>query len=372
MMSANPTILFIRLFAKQFYRVHASLFFLIIAFAGGFMRGDDHFALGEFFTAAPVFAMIPVGIWIMYGLFVMNYNLEMMTNQENGFARMLFLYPNSLQYVVSASVIFVQLLPVALYFAFLSVIAVSRSLSLPMFVLMGGFLLVFSVCTVFTRWLIIKPSEWSPVLNISGRWRWPFVKPYPIIVLNAVLRRQALAITGYKVVSILILLAALHIYNRGGYDLRFINLAVLASFMAGISFILEWHFFENSSFPIFRRMPFSLTKRMGYAFIIIILFALPEIFILLRNIPQEVKTIDLFISMLFGIGICFFWYAFLYIRDWKRERIIAFASLAGIALFIGILSGLPVALLSVIQLVSGILLFFRCYTRFEYDTPPTG
>lgn len=372
MMSGDATILFIRLFAKQFYRVHASLFFLIIAFAAGFMRAQDHFALAEFFTAAPIFSFIPVGIWIAYGLFVVNYNHSMMMRKENDFARVLFLYPVSLQYVVSASVISIQLLPVTVYFAFLIIIAASGNLALPMFVLVAAFLGIFSVCTIFTRWLIIRPGEWSAFSFSRRRRNSPFVKPYPAIVLTAALRGQALAIIGYKVVSVLTLWGVLYIYNTGDYDLRLINLAVLVSFMAGTTFILEWHLFENNSFPIFRRMPFSLIQRIGYAFVIIILFALPEIAILMRNVPQEVNTIDLCISILFGINICFFWYAFLYVRDWKRETIVIFVSLAGIALFITILGGIAPSLLTLIHFIGGGLLFSKFYTRFEYREPPAG
>ena len=65
-----------QVFVAQFYRTNAGLFFLVIAFAGGFMRSQDHLALGEILVSTPLLSLIPLSVWIMYCLFVNNFNRE--------------------------------------------------------------------------------------------------------------------------------------------------------------------------------------------------------------------------------------------------------------------------------------------------------
>ena len=70
---------------REFYLANSGFFLLVVAIAGGFMRGYEHIALAEFFISTPMVLCIPLTVWILYALKVANFNGERLSLQENEF-----------------------------------------------------------------------------------------------------------------------------------------------------------------------------------------------------------------------------------------------------------------------------------------------
>jgi hypothetical protein len=355
----------IKVFVREFYRLNASLFFLIIAFAGGFMRGPDHIALGELFISSVSLVLIPIFVWVAYAVMVMEFNAANLHKQGNSFLQCFPLFTKRFQWAFSIVIIACQLVPVILYAGFLSLLAFKNHIHHSFFLIAASLLLISCGMTYWLRQLLKNPTRKERVSLIHflalHRIRWP----YPFVVLRFVLSRRALSLLLYKLFSLSILWSSLYLYKTDNYDLRLLHLGVTISFSLGISFVIEWHAFENVFFSIVKRLPINFLKRSAYAFFIISLFVLPEAMLVLKNFPVEYATSDTLISIMFGASIYFLFYGFLYTRDRKQETIISYASITGLIFFILVLAGIPAGVLMMVNLTAGFLFFRFYYARFE-------
>jgi hypothetical protein len=358
----------LNVFVREFYRLNASLFFLLIAFAGGFMRGPDHIALGELFISSVFLLIIPIFIWVAYAVMVMEFNGSNIQKTGNSFLHCFVLFQKRFQWSFTLVILVSQLMPAIAYAAFLLLLALKSQNGYTLSIILASLLFILSGSTYWLRQLLIDPTRKERVgliryLNLH-QIRWP----YPLLALRFVLSRRGFSLTLYKLVSLGILWSALYLYHTDEYDLRLLHLAVTISFSLGISFVIEWHSFENFFFSILRRMPFTLLKRSGYSILIILLFILPEAMLILKNFPREYSAASTLVSVLYGASIYFFGYGFLYSKDRKQETVMSYASITALLFFILVLAGVPAIALASFNLVGGFLMFYFNYAKFEFNS----
>jgi hypothetical protein len=356
-----------KVFVSQFYRENANLFFLIIAFAGGFMRSHDHLALGEFLVASPSLLSIPITVWLSYTAFIMNYNREMAARDVNGFLYHFILIRNPEQASSCMRVSFFQLFPAILHGIFLIGLAAKAELIIQVSMIVVALLLILAMnCFHLTR--LLRRSFNFGLSFGSAPWLLlpRITRPFNIIVLRGTFSRQAISFLGYKTVGLLLLWSALFLSNSGDYDLRLISLAATISFSLNISFIYECHDFENRHFVLFRAMPFNLIRRLCYALITLIIYLLPELMLLIRNWPIDFGIFDLTQVILYGVSICLLWYCFLFTKDRKLETIISYVSIISISYFLLVLAALPLAILCLANFSLATFFYTFFYYRFEF------
>jgi hypothetical protein len=364
-MSRHTLSLINKVFALQFYRLNSSLFFLIIAFAGGFMRSYDHIALGQLLTSSPLLTLVPASIWLLFGIFIVNFNKKIIAMPENNFLRCFPLLPATGAAISIAGAVLLQMMPVILYATFLLLLSLERSDAIPLFIL-AELVLAIAVPMGMLSFNLISLCARDAAPKQRMLWSKRLAKPYPLILIQGVLSRDPLSLTGYKVLSVFILLGGLHVSAKPIYDLRLIALAATISFHLALSFISEWHRFENDAFSIYRRMPFSNLQRLGYAVMIILLFSLPELLVLWKNFPIHLTRAGKYAVCLYGLSIYLFWYCFHFVRDWRQETAISFGAIAAIGNFIMILAGIPVFIITMANISISTAIFLLCYYRFEY------
>jgi hypothetical protein len=359
-------LILIKLIVQQFYSKNASLFFLMIAFAGGFMRSVDHLALGELFVSSWLLLLIPVTAWVVYTLYIHDFNNELLKKDENRFVFQFRLFPHTRQWYLSFLVAAQQLAPIILYATFLLVLALKHHVAFSGISIIGVVVFLLFLLTALLRNSILHPYDEKRTGVLHGLFHRSFSKPYTLLVLEGVLRRQTLALAGYKIVSMLILWAALNLYKSDSYDLRLLGIASTISFSFAISFVLEFHAFENQAFNLFRRMPFSMLERFLSSFLILVLHSLPEGFLLLKNLPDIFNYADIANIYFYGLSIGLFWYGFLYTNNYKSEKIVGYVYLTTILFFVLILGNASILFLSCINTGAAIFFFFRYYQKFEY------
>jgi hypothetical protein len=359
-------LILIKLIVQQFYSKNASLFFLMIAFAGGFMRSVDHLALGELFVSSWLLLLIPVTAWVVYTLYTLDFNNELLKKDENRFVFQFRLFPRTRQWYLSFVVAVQQLTPIILYATFLLALALKHHIAFSVICIIGSIVFLIFLLTILLRNSILYPYDEKRTGVLHRFFHRSFSKPYTLLVFEGVLRRQTLALAGYKIVSMLILWAALNLYKSDSYDLRLLGIASTISFSFAISFVLEFHAFENQAFNLFRRMPFSMLERFLSSFLILFLFSLPEGFLLLKNLPDIFNYADISNIYFYGLSIGLFWYSFLYTNDYKSEKIVGYVYLTTIIFFVLILGKASILFLSCINTGAAIFFFFRYYQKFEY------
>jgi hypothetical protein len=359
--------LFNKVVALQFYRVNSSFFFLVLAFAGGFMRAQDHLALGLIITSSLLLTLIPVLVWLSYAMFVADYNQKLIARAENNFLNTLRVFPDSKILILCFSTAIAEMMPAIFYAAFLA--ALSSQSPAIVGTILAGLILCISV-TAGLLYFTIK-RRYAITLNLP---RWTnslrkIPKPYPVILFHDAFQRQPVALIGYKMLSILILQGALIVSGDPAYDLRLAGLAATVSFNLGIGFVSHWHRFDNDFFPIYRRLPISGWQRFGYVLLIVAVYCTPEILVIIKNFPAHLVWQGSIILYLYGASFHALWYSLHYLADRKPENIVSFAALLTIGYFLTVLAGFPLFVLATLNFCMAITVLRLYYRRFEYTNP---
>ncbi|HEY0740508.1 MAG TPA: hypothetical protein VGD40_03565, partial [Chryseosolibacter sp.] len=137
----DSTTVFAKVFVREFYRLNAGFFIVVITLTFGFMSGKEHKALAEFFVASPLLSLIPISVWLLYTFKVILFNRQRMVLAEN-----VFLFNTSLLYrrqqlVAACQAVFAQLMPIIVYAVFLFVTALRNNF-------LQSFLLLFAAVIV--------------------------------------------------------------------------------------------------------------------------------------------------------------------------------------------------------------------------------
>lgn len=87
-----------KVLVREFYRQHATLFILAIAFFGGVMSGREHLALGLFLISTPENTLILFTVWLPYAVKAFAFIAQALTKSENEFIYHFRLYPRANQF----------------------------------------------------------------------------------------------------------------------------------------------------------------------------------------------------------------------------------------------------------------------------------
>lgn len=357
-----------RVFVREYYRQNASFFLLVAGLAGGFMRGQDHIALAEFFVSSPVLLLIPFVIWILYILKVITFNTETLRRNENEFLFAFALLKRSEQWSAAFLTTFNQAVPATLYGIFLMAIAIKHQLigSVGVVVLMVVILLILATANLC--YILNHPDQERKVSSIKRFLDRTFSKPYPIFFPEWILRRQPLMLIGSKIFSGALLLAVIYLYGTDTYDYRLLAMGIVIAASAQVPLLLELHQFENFHFSLVRQLPLPFFKRLIYSLTTILLLMLVEIGILTTYFPASLPVTVLLQSILFFVSMLVLQQGLLYVKDRTQEQLMSRVFILAMVLIVLVLFKIPLVVFISIHLVTGIFSWHRNYYRFEYIT----
>src|SRR5688500_4396091 len=86
-------LIFNKVLAKEYYRLNTGFFLLILTLTFGFMSGVEHRALAEFFIASPLLLLVPISIWVVYLIKIINFNRSQVSLPQNQFLHVFSLRP---------------------------------------------------------------------------------------------------------------------------------------------------------------------------------------------------------------------------------------------------------------------------------------
>ncbi len=357
----------IKIFAIAFYRSNATLFLLVLAFAGGFMRGSDHIMLAQYFVHELPLLAIPTFIWIAYALLIAGFNHKTASLDENLFLRNFLFISGRSQWIGCAAVAGIQLIPVHAYGLFLVAVAVKSGSPIMVIPITGMLVLITLASTSWLRNCLNKPSFQKDILRV---WRWVaenIRRPFLLFPVEWAFRSQALVLAGYKLSGIALLWAALYLYETDVYDIRLAGIGVVFSFALNITFILAIHRFLHGVFPQYLQMPFSVSRRHALVTGMLLLFSAPEFVLLLKHLPYHLNFAETLIVAALGLSMNLTMFHFLSVRDRAAEYVMVFLYIFIITMFIAVLAGFPILLLAVACLATSVLLSWKYTYKFEYQ-----
>lgn len=363
-MNTLPKILS-RVFAGEFYRNNVTLFLLVLVFAAGFMRGQDHLALGSYFVSSVYLLSIPVAVWTLYTAFVATANRRLVRVPENAFLSNFAFETAASRWKSTAVTVSIQLIPVFTYAVFLISLAAKSA----NYVSAGIIIMTLAVLTTANT-LVLHKALMHPVYEVTEelirRWMYRLRRHHTWFSVEGTIRQQFAAIAGYKITSLLLLFAAARLCELQEYDLRLPAMFALFASALNITFVTGWHRFQNSALILYRQLPFTMLQRYGYQLIILGIFTIAEGLLILRNLSPLFSISDAALVWTFGISVNMLFHNFLYTKDRTPEESIPYYYGLTIILFLAILSDVSIWLLTAVNLLAAFALLKGFYYRFEY------
>jgi hypothetical protein len=354
-------------FVRQFYLANSSFFLLIVVLAGGFMRSIDHIILAEFFISTPLVTMIPVSLWVLYAIKVINFDLQTLKENENQFLFCIPFLSASTQWSIACRVATLQLFPVFLYALFLCAVAWKYAMTMSIvIVLLSSVLLLIVVAVVILRSLqsphYEKQLSWlSQLVNTR------FTKPYILFYIEWVTRQQFVMMVSSKILSVLIMFGITALYKTDIYDSRLLMIGVLFASYANITLIQAQHYFENFQLAWIRGLAISLFRRILLTTTVILLVILPESAVLMKTFPSAALPWTNYVySIGFMASILLLFYSLLFRRHHNQKEAMPMVFAFAIVCFLLVLSKIPVAALIAINVSLALFLWIKNYYSFEY------
>lgn len=354
-----------RVLVKEFYRLNAGFFLLIITLTFGFMSGIEHRALAEMFVSSWQLLFIPFAVWTIYLIKVVNFNIQRLELPENSFLFEMQLLNARNKFLSTFVAINNQFVPAMAYGAFLILTAVKNDLYISAFQT-GGALMILTILGSF--FFLYKIQNREKEIRITALKRfidYRFTRSLPQFYLEWVLRREPVLCFATKVFSCILIVAISALYRFEVYDARLMSMASVLVFASNMMIVNQLHRFENLYFPQLRSAPFAIARRIGQLMIVLLVLCAPELIFLTKYLPDHLSLMTNISIAIFGISIVLLFYALIFLKLLRENfsRVIFGLSILWIFL---VLCGVPPEILAAANILASILIYRTHYYRFEY------
>lgn len=352
-------------YVKSFYAENASFFLVVIGLAGGFMSGAEHKALAEFFISTPATACIPVFLWMLYAIKVINFNKITTRRKKNEFLVYHSLYPSFIRHRTLGFVLFNQLVPAFLYGVFLCVTAAKFGAVIPLLVIVVGLLVILILCTRSLQHTLSHPNIEKKAGFINRVLNKVFIRPYPVFVIEWLSRKKTFLLISTMLGCSILLFGVLMLYTTDDYDVRLLQMALVISVSGNIQLLYEIQQFETLHFAIVGQQPLSFLKRVTYLIPVMLFISLPQAGLLLRYFPASLHGLLAIESVFFMAGYPFFLYGYLYTKHRTQEQVMQFAFIGALTLFVLTLFSVPLWFITVVPAAIGLYFWKSNFYTFE-------
>jgi hypothetical protein len=354
-----------KVITRTYYVENTSFFLLTIGLSCGFMSGVEHRALAALFISSPFTMLIPVCVWAIYTLKVVNFNAALLARNENEFLFHFILYPSWQKRLMTWSIASVQLMPALLYGVFIISQAAQHRMYLAIAIAVVSLLALSLLIGVILFWQLHHPNREKKV----AAWRrWlnrHIIRPYPTFALEWVSRQSPAMMIGTKLFASALLFGVLKLYVFDTYDFRLIALGTIIA--AGISaqIVSEVHRFDTVHFTLPLQLPLSPLRRLLSTLACIALIFLPETGIIITYFPGYLSPVLIAESVACLWAISFLWYAACYQKHRNPEthaRIVFASTMIWIVIA---LFSIPLLAIAAINLGAGVFLWKKYFYQFE-------
>lgn len=355
---------FIKVFVREFYRLNAGFFIIVITLTFGFMSGAEHQALAEFFITAPLLTCIPITLWLLYALKIIAFNMQRLQLSENQFLFATSQLSYQQQVLVSLQSLALQFVPAILYGTFLILMSLRYGLVLPITLIATAIFLLISFSSLALIRSLQTPAREIKTSLLKKLFDRHTVRPIWWIYIVTVLRKEPFLFLGTKVFTGLLLFAVMRLYGNEDYDGRLLAMGAIVAGVSNFMVMMQLQQFDFRYFVLIKSLPLSFMKRWWYKASVTFIFVLPEIVMLIKYSP-ELPFID-WISTVFLIpALALSVYSILYVRFVKEDTYARTVFALTIVHIVLVLFKVPIAVFVVTNLSVSWVIFRAKYYNFE-------
>lgn len=360
----NVFIILRKVFVKEFYRLNAGFFILIITLAFGFMSGAEHRALAEYFVSSPLFAVIPIVIWLLYMLKIMFFNRQRINLTENKFLLALTLLPRWKQFLSLTQTLALQFAPAWAYAIFICLIALKNNRPDAITIICTGIILLLVAFTQLLQRDLSRQKQETKVWFFKRLTDRYFVRPIWWIYLTAIVRNEPVLFLATKIFTGLLLFAICQLYHGEAFDVRLLAMGASLAAVCNYSIVQQLQLIDFRTFSLLKNLPIPLLKRWSVFYVVVFLVMIPEVAVVCTYAPR-LSWLDISFAVMLLPSIAVMSYALLYMpfeEEKTLPRIIFALSIAHILL---ILFRVPIASLAFVDSIASCLIFVQRYYKFE-------
>jgi hypothetical protein len=326
-----------RVFIGPFYAKNACTFLVLVLLAFGFLSAVEHKALITAALGSPFLLIIVFILWGLYLLKTTSFVRQELSAPEHLFLQTFWLVPNVTRYSLWLAIQIALLFPVIAYAGWMVQIANTYKKwdSLSAIVVYVVSLIIAGAAMNDHRLRHPSPDTFQlPHLT--------FKLPYELFFPTYWLRHEPLSLVLTKAFSGLLLAGVCRLYPTDDYDQRLLLIGLMLAILGHSQVGGQISAFERQYLLFLQNLPLSWLQRFAKYALIYGLIWLPELLILLRNCPSEIRLDYVVWLWLTGWGWLLLMHSLSYGRDIIPDRWLSGVFAGFIIGLLAIMFGLPV------------------------------
>lgn len=350
-----------RVLVTSFYTRNAGTFLVVLLIAFGFLSAVEHKALITAALGSPFLLTIVFLLWALYLLKITAFIWQELSAPEHLFLQTFWLIPLPARWVIWLAVQLALFFPIIAYGGWMvqlaSVYQQWHSLAAIALTLTG--LLIMGVVLADYRLRNPNPEALRlPNMSVSLR--------YELFFPAYWLRHEPLSLVLTKAFSCLLLAGVCRLYPTDDYDQRLLLIGLMLAILGHSQVGGQVSAFERKYLLLLPNLPLSWAQRFGKYALMYGLIWLPDLLILLRNCPADIR-LDYVIWLWFtGWGFTLLLHALAYPQTILPERWLSGVLACFIGGLLAIMFGVPVWIWLLVGWLGAIGVWYRSFNRAVY------
>ena len=346
---------------KEYYRQNTIFIFAVMMLSFGFLRAEEHKTIIKSALNLPsLLSLIFIG-WALHALKVILFCLRMFESKNNEFLYNIRLFSPLKRYLALGLMQLSLLQLTILYSCWMIKIGFDQNKTLETSAIIGfNILLIFAGIIIYEYRIkhpnIVRVSP-KPIQNLLSRLKTPSYLFY----IRYLIAKQPVLMLLSKLFTCLILIGICSLYPTDIYDERLLAIGGLIAAAGNTVFCQQFFYFENQFLSINRNLPLSLQQRILGYLLTYSLLLMPELIIILRNLPNGVSYLFAFQLIMFVLSMIFLNHHTQYINDISADTYLQRLFFAGILFLLMIMFKIPVILMALVNFSLAIFVFQKNY-----------
>lgn len=356
----------------EYYRLNTGFLFLVLMFAFGILRPEDHIALSAYVFTSPFLLVLVFVFFALYHLKTVFFIRQRLLWDSHHFLYHLILIPKWQRW---AALLYVQAmlwLPVVLYAGFVGYYGWKMGQQNAVIATFCYLLLVPLTGVAAYEYRLSHPNPDTKLSLLSGYLNRRFTKSYWSYFLLYLFKDNPVLLFLTKGFTCFVILGVCKIYPTDSYDERLLSLGALTIGLVHSVLLLHLYEFEHLQLPLLRNLPLTLLQRATQYFLLFALLLLPETLFLVRYLPKDVSWLYGIQHWGFMMGLLWLIFGRFLQRHYIMDTLLRQAFYAFFSGFFLVMFRVPAGILTVITLLLGLWLFQRFYYQSEYIVHEEG
>lgn len=350
---------------KEYYRQNAVFIFAILMFSFGFLRAEEHKTIIKSALNLPSLLLLVFIGWGLHAAKVILFTLRMFESKQNEFLYNIRLF-SPMKRFLAFGIMQLSLLQLTLLYSLWMIkigIEEGQYWQTSSIIICNVFLIFAGI--LFYEYRLKRPNAISistkPIQGFLSRFR----TPNYLFFVRYLFAKQPVLLLLSKLFSCFILVGICTLYPTDAYDERLLAIGGLFVAAGHTVFCQEFLYFENQFLLISRNLPINHSQRLWSYLRTYLILLLPEIIVLIRNLPEGVSYLFVIYLACFILSMIFLNHHTQYINGISNETYMQRVFITGILLLLLIMYKIPVILIALVNFFIAFYVFKKHYYEIQ-------